>query len=649
VQELNDVRQAGRIPVLLAALGGGLLLAVYVSPVSPRADLPPFLAGGFTELHPFVQVVATAAALCLLRWWPYLLMAGGLLTIPGTLWEVQHVTVAAVMETRYPLVLVGMLACAQSLLSGGAAGLGAAVASLSIGSRLFGTALLGASWYVRPPWLPTAHLVLLIAALAGLIPAVWWLRRGDTAAAGPGDHGRWRWRRVRLILAGTLAMFLVVPLSLLTNKRLAAIAGVDEYALYRHPAARTAMTGVIVVVTVLILTAMAGRWSLAVALTAATVQVAVTAPMILAITTMVGADLVRALSALAGVALGFAVTLSRWRVPLAATLTVAGATALFIAYAATTGHPEKLAMQQQIIPVSLLLVVIAAAAAATVGATGVALAPHGALPAVLGPITAVLAAGGLQTVAVTYLRDGQTGSTYLNPVLHLTTSAVLLLVAGAAVSGLGLAQQLAARRAERRHAEQIRREAADAERDRLARPIHDGVLQVLALVQRHGSELGGSGAELAALAGEQEIALRNLLTGRTTAPRTADEDLGSVLSALASATIDVAAPAEPVTLPAPAVAEMTAAVHAALDNVKRHAGPGAHVWILLEDEGAGVRVTVRDNGAGFAPERLAEAAGSGRLGVAQSIRGRIADLNGTTTIFSQPGEGTEVEFWVPRE
>ena len=40
-----------------------------------------------------------------------------------------------------------------------------------------------------------------------------------------------------------------------------------------------------------------------------------------------------------------------------------------------------------------------------------------------------------------------------------------------------------------------------AERDRLARPIHDGVLQVLALVQREGSELGGSGAQLATLAG----------------------------------------------------------------------------------------------------------------------------------------------------
>ncbi|MBO0869815.1 MAG: sensor histidine kinase, partial [Micromonosporaceae bacterium] len=58
--------------------------------------------------------------------------------------------------------------------------------------------------------------------------------------------------------------------------------------------------------------------------------------------------------------------------------------------------------------------------------------------------------------------------------------------------------------------------------------------------------------------------------------------------------------------------------------------------------------SVRDDGVGFGEHRLAEAAAAGRLGVAQSMRGRIADCGGTTTIDSRPGEGTEVEFWVPR-
>ncbi|NUR25324.1 MAG: sensor histidine kinase, partial [Catenulispora sp.] len=56
-----------------------------------------------------------------------------------------------------------------------------------------------------------------------------------------------------------------------------------------------------------------------------------------------------------------------------------------------------------------------------------------------------------------------------------------------------------------------RLEAATRERQRLARDIHDGVLQVLALVQRRGAEIGGAGADLGRMAGEQELALRSLV------------------------------------------------------------------------------------------------------------------------------------------
>ncbi len=101
-------------------------------------------------------------------------------------------------------------------------------------------------------------------------------------------------------------------------------------------------------------------------------------------------------------------------------------------------------------------------------------------------------------------------------------------------------------------------------------------------------------------------------------------------------------------LPSGIAAEVVAAVRPALDNVCKHAGAGARAWILLEDEPGGVRVTVRDDGVGFPPERLAEAAAAGRLWIAQSMRGRIADCGGTTIIDSRPGLGTEVEFWVPR-
>ncbi len=42
--------------------------------------------------------------------------------------------------------------------------------------------------------------------------------------------------------------------------------------------------------------------------------------------------------------------------------------------------------------------------------------------------------------------------------------------------------------------------------------MHDGAIQVLALVSRRGREIGGETAELAELAGEQERALRRLVS-----------------------------------------------------------------------------------------------------------------------------------------
>ena len=99
-------------------------------------------------------------------------------------------------------------------------------------------------------------------------------------------------------------------------------------------------------------------------------------------------------------------------------------------------------------------------------------------------------------------------------------------------------------------------------------------------------------------------------------------------------------------LPVAAAAELAAAVAACLDNVRAHAGGRA--WVLVEDEGDAVVVTVRDDGPGIAPGRLEEAERQGRLGVARSVRGRVADLGGTVHVTSAPGQGTEVELRVPR-
>ncbi len=220
---------------------------------------------------------------------------------------------------------------------------------------------------------------------------------------------------------------------------------------------------------------------------------------------------------------------------------------------------------------------------------------------------------------------------------------VLLVIIGAVV---GLVVRFAVRaEAELQAAAAV--QAALTERERLARSIHDGVLQVLGLVHRTGSEQGGRWTAIAAAAGEQEAALRGLVTSRPAAPADAPE-LGEALRALRSTRVTVSAPAEAVTLPTAATLEVADAVRAALQNVEQHAGPGAHAWILLEALDDEVRVTVRDNGRGMAAGRLDEAAAEGRIGLARSVRGRVEDLGGSCTVTSTPGGGTEIELVVPR-
>ncbi|MFJ4683295.1 MacS family sensor histidine kinase [Streptomyces sp. NPDC088789] len=230
-----------------------------------------------------------------------------------------------------------------------------------------------------------------------------------------------------------------------------------------------------------------------------------------------------------------------------------------------------------------------------------------------------------------------------------------------------------ARASERTLARALEIEAATRERERLARDIHDGVLQVLAMVQRRGAVIGGEAAELGRLAGEQEVALRTLVsrglvpvsrvsedTAEGAVVRAVEEpeepddgsgpvDLRALLAPYAAARVSLAEPGAPVLLAPVAARELAAAVGAALDNVRRHAGSGARAWILVEDEPDEVIVSVRDDGPGIPEGRLAQAEGEGRLGVALSIRGRLRDLGGSAELISTPGQGTEVELKVPKD
>jgi signal transduction histidine kinase len=216
-----------------------------------------------------------------------------------------------------------------------------------------------------------------------------------------------------------------------------------------------------------------------------------------------------------------------------------------------------------------------------------------------------------------------------------TVNSVVLLLLGGTVVGYLVS---IGRRAERAYAEAVRLQAENSERERLARSVHDGVLQTLALVARTSSD-----PSLVSLASGQEQALRRLVTEAPSVP-VGTTDVRALLPARPG--VEVAAPASAVPLPAAVAAELAAAVSACVDNALQHGGTTA--WVLVEDLESSVVVSVRDDGPGIPPGRFKEAFDAGRMGVARSIRGRIEDLGGTVSWVSTPGQGTEVEIVVAK-
>ncbi|OPX12813.1 MacS family sensor histidine kinase [Mycobacterium sp. AT1] len=217
---------------------------------------------------------------------------------------------------------------------------------------------------------------------------------------------------------------------------------------------------------------------------------------------------------------------------------------------------------------------------------------------------------------------------------------------------VGLAIGMAAQTARRAHTElqrAARLAASLEERERLSREVHDGAIQVLALVARRGREIGGPTTELAVLAGEQERALRRWVSAAgAPVPEGLEIDLVTLLRDRAADRVSVSLPPEPVMLSAEVAREVDAAVANALDNVVAHAGAAARAFVLLEDLEDSVVVSIRDDGAGIPAGRLEEAAGEGRVGVSKSIVGRLNWLGGTARLSTGPGRGTEWELTIPR-
>ena len=86
------------------------------------------------------------------------------------------------------------------------------------------------------------------------------------------------------------------------------------------------------------------------------------------------------------------------------------------------------------------------------------------------------------------------------------------------------------------------------------------------------------------------------------------------------------------------------AAREAMVNAAKYA-KGAPVSMYVEVEPEQVTVFVRDRGPGFEADTVP----ADRLGLRQSVVGRMARHGGRATVTSAPGEGTEVQLEMPRD
>ena len=180
------------------------------------------------------------------------------------------------------------------------------------------------------------------------------------------------------------------------------------------------------------------------------------------------------------------------------------------------------------------------------------------------------------------------------------------------------------------------------ERAEVAAHVHDSVLHTLTLIQRNADDP----REVQRLARAQERELRTWLYQ----PK-ADAD-----ATLAAAVEKAAAQVEEAHgLPIEAVCvgdcplddRLGAALQAAREamvNAAKYSG-SASVSVFAEVEPDQVTIFVRDRGAGFDMDDIPE----DRMGVRQSIIGRMERNGGSARIRTAPGEGTEVELVVKRD
>ncbi|MER7732130.1 sensor histidine kinase [Streptomyces erythrochromogenes] len=202
-----------------------------------------------------------------------------------------------------------------------------------------------------------------------------------------------------------------------------------------------------------------------------------------------------------------------------------------------------------------------------------------------------------------------------------------------------------------------------AERERLAREIHDTLAQGLSSIQlllRAAERALPEGAPaLPHIARAREAAQDNLAEARRFVRALTPPDLehGSLAAALERLCAGVPGPrvrfslsGRPRVLPTPYEVALLRIAQSALANVVRHARAGrAEITLTFMD--ASVTLDIVDDGHGFDPSSAASGSGDGGSGDGgfglPAMRSRAETLGGLFTVESAPGQGTAVAVTLP--
>lgn len=198
------------------------------------------------------------------------------------------------------------------------------------------------------------------------------------------------------------------------------------------------------------------------------------------------------------------------------------------------------------------------------------------------------------------------------------------------------------------------------ERERIARELHDGIIQS---IYAAGLVLEDANYTIAEdpPAGQSKVRSAMRALDRVVSDirtyifdlRTSDPD--SLESGLAGLTAELSQGAIPVDLqisgqPSGDLSpvqrfHLLQVAREALSNAQRHAG-AKRVMVTLEYQPQGVRLMVSDDGRGFDPSASAPDAGHRQLGLS-NIAERARQIAGTLKVHSAPGKGTRVDVEAP--